>query len=472
MENFIGSFRQLSEEEEKYDAIYVNTPWNKLSTEKMSKLNIKSLMNENSLLYIWADTFTMSDAIHLIEKYGYTFKSVFQVCDIATYPSASDSKCVPNTQNEETNCEEDGEKGEKNNIVKRSKKKRCPPLTLPPYWVNSDFGGSRPTTEYLLMATRGSEEGCKLLIQPKSGTLPYQIINKPECGKKSRSVCKENINLDPEWVVDRPYEFLDTVLYHLKASTRVIELFGSSIRDNVDSLGPIIPGGFCPGYSKNYGISYSLNKVMRTMRKIHLQALSSVLLKMGQTKDHEKKISEFKKIGDSWSDILSSLSDMKSEILYDWGSDDPGLPVEWLRLLVIFFAKKNIIDFSLLRKRKKKRKTSSNFPRQCHGIAKPMIVSKVLSEFLELDENTKVSRTHTVKLLNKYVKDKDLQNPENRIEIIPDFALNKVLNPPPDFGPITYFKMCSLLGPHFPSSKRILVENGDSENDLKKHRSE
>ena len=136
----------------------------------------------------------------------------------------------------------------------------------------------------------------------------------------------------------------------------------------------------------------------------------------------KKKISEFKKIGDSWSDILSSLSDMKSEILYDWGSDDPGLPVEWLRLLVIFFAKKNIIDFSLLRKRKKKRKTSSNFPRQCHGIAKPMIVSKVLSEFLGLDENTKVSRTHTVKLLNKYVKDKGLQNPENRIEIIPDFA--------------------------------------------------
>jgi chromatin remodeling complex protein RSC6 len=467
MQNFISAFRQLSEDKEKYDAIYVNTPWNRLSTEKMSRLDIKSIMNDDSLLYIWADTFTMSDAIHLIEKYGYKFKSVFQVFDIATYPSEIDSKCVSKTQNEEPNCEEDVEKVEKNKIVKRSKKKRCPPLNLPNYWVNSDFGGSRPTTEYLLMATRGSDEACNLLIQSKSGTLPYQVINKPECGKKSRSVCKENINLDPTWVVDRPYGFLDTVLYHLKTSTRVIELFGSSIRDNVDSLGPIVPGGFCPGYSKNYGISCSLNKVMRTMRKIQLQVLSSVLLKMGQTKDLEQNRTEFKKIGDIWSTIIKSLSDMKSDILYDWGSDDPDLPVEWLRLLVIFFAKKNISDFSIMRKRKKKRKTSSNFNRQCHGIAKPMIVSNILSEFLGLDEDTKVSRTHTVKLLNKYVKDKNLQNPENRIEIIPDVALNKVLNPPADFGPITYFKMCSLLGPHFPSSKSAVVENSP-----KKHRIE
>ncbi|CAM9215352.1 unnamed protein product, partial [Ectocarpus sp. 12 AP-2014] len=72
------------------------------------------------------------------------------------------------------------------------------------------------------------------------------------------------------------------------------------------------------------------------------------------------------------------------------------------------------------RRKRKKRKTNKDSPRACHGIAKPVMVSKELTDFLGLEEGHMVSRTHTVKLLNNYVKANGLQNPAKKIEIVPD----------------------------------------------------
>ena len=477
MDNFISAVAQLkSSEDTKYDVLYVNTPWNKLSVEQMGKIDLSSLVKEEALMYMWADTYTIQSSIELFKLQGFKFDSVYQICDVATYPvvepklpkSAGDSEGSAASvaeillDGDESSAPVDTsetavDKAVVKTTVKRAKKQRCPPLTLPKYWKGvATKGSTRPTTEFLLLGRKGERDVLDKLMNDKAGTLPYQVVRKPELGKKSRSVPKKNINLDAEWVCDRPEEFLDTAIAHLKSSVKILEVFGSTLKKATDSIGPNVPGGFCPGYGSNTGLANCLNKVMRSMKKVQLQSLCSSLSKMAQADDADKatKVKEFKVVETSWTEIVKSLTDIKSPVSYDWSSEDPELPAEWLRLVVLSFAQKNMADFGDLRRRRKKRKTNKDSPRACHGIAKPVVVSKELTDFLGLEEGHEVSRTHTVKLLNNYVKAKGLQNPAKKIEIVPDEALLKLLRPPTDFGPITYFKMCSLLGPHFPKESQ------------------
>ena len=473
MDNFISAVTQLkASEDTKYDVLYVNTPWNKLSVEQMGKIDLSSLTKDEALMYMWADTYSIQASIALFRLQGFKFESVYQICDVATYaapePRAKPiaemmmgeqgDASSPPLETPET-LETPGasgttvDKAAAKPTVKRVKKLRCPPLALPKYWKDVTAKGStRPTTEFLLLGRKGDRDVLDKLTNEKAGTLPYQVVRKPELGKKSRSVPKKNINLDPEWVCDRPEEFLDTLMAHLKPSAKVLEVFGSTLKKTTDSIGPNVPGGFCPGYGSNTGLANCLNKVMRSLKKVQLQSLCSSLSKMAQAEDNDRdtKIKEFKAVEPIWTEIVASLADIKSPVSYDWSSEDAELPAEWLRIVVLAFAQKNTAEFGDLRRKRKKRKTNKDSPRACHGIAKPVVVSKELTDFLGLEEGHMVSRTHTVKLLNNYVKANGLQNPDKKIEIVPDEAMLKLLKPAADFGPITYFKMCSLLGPHFP----------------------
>ena len=484
MENFLTTFQQLKNSDgEKYDVLYMNTPWNRLSPSQMAKLSIKDLAKENALLFMGADSHNMADCIALVDHFGFTFESVYMICDIASYPppapSASKTKSSPKAP-ESVDPKEESNDGvqsppsestatEKKTPTRRAKKPRCPPLSPPKYWTSTDRGTSRGTTEYLLLAYRGDSSVLTTLSNERVGTLPYQIIRRPDLGKKSRSVPKKNVVLDPEWQIDRPEEFMENVLGHLKPGTKILEIFGSTVRDNVDALGPNIPGGFTPCYTSTEGITAALNKVMRSMRKVQLQTLVSSLTKMGQADDRASKVEEFKKLEDPWKVIKKALVDMKGDITYDWSSEDAMLPPEWLRLAVLFFATKNVQGFSENRRKKKKRVPSKGGAPGLHGIARPRRISPELTAFLGLAPGTKISRTSCVKKLNEYVKSRGLQNPARRIEIIPDPPLKKILNPP-EGAVITYFKMCSYLSPHYDSKYDVedgddVNQDGDKEND-------
>ena len=63
-------------------------------------------------------------------------------------------------------------------------------------------------------------------------------------------------------------------------------------------------------------------------------------------------------------------------------------------------------------KKKKKNKLS--------GFAVPSKITKKLADFLQVEEDTKISRTFVTKFICKYIKDNNLQNPENKKIIIPD----------------------------------------------------
>jgi chromatin remodeling complex protein RSC6 len=51
------------------------------------------------------------------------------------------------------------------------------------------------------------------------------------------------------------------------------------------------------------------------------------------------------------------------------------------------------------------------------------------SKFEEMDENMMISRPSTTKIINRYIKEKKLENPQNSQYIIPDDKLKKLLTP-------------------------------------------
>ena len=111
--------------------------------------------------------------------------------------------------------------------------------------------------------------------------------------------------------------------------------------------------------------------------------------------------------------------------------------------------------------RKKKAPSEDNIPRKPSGFAAPVIVSDELYTFLEpfgVKRGEPVARTDVTKYITLYIKDKDLQNPEHRREIIPDSTLSRILGPAQEHKDpsdeqspmiITYLKLQKYLSHHF-----------------------
>jgi upstream activation factor subunit UAF30 len=101
-------------------------------------------------------------------------------------------------------------------------------------------------------------------------------------------------------------------------------------------------------------------------------------------------------------------------------------------------------------------------PRKPSGFASPVIVSDDLYAFLSqfgVKKGDPIARTDVTRHITNYIKEKDLQNPEHRREIVPDAALKKLFGPaienkdPNDpKSPLvyTYLKLQRYLSAHFP----------------------
>jgi len=127
----------------------------------------------------------------------------------------------------------------------------------------------------------------------------------------------------------------------------------------------------------------------------------------------------------------------------------------------------NILKKEVLRERKedkkkiektknKKSKSEKKAKKEPSGFANASPISDDLSSFLGLPANSKVPRTEVTSKLYAYVKEKNLQNPENKKQIIPDEALLKLINPDPS-KPVTFFNIQAYIKHHF------LPNTGDSE---------
>lgn len=465
MDNARSMLPYLKNSSEKYDVLYVNTPWSKLDADTIAKVPVKDMSAENSALFMWVDSYSVDKGISLLNNWGFKFHSVYQVADVAQYPwmkkekkPASTSPAPPSDPTTASTTAPPTEsmdvadasapvaeepKDKVKTVRATNKKTRAPPITAPKWWVDSPETscGSRPSSEQLWLATKGD---VSLLFN--SGTLAYQVVNLPELGKKSRA--KKNMT-ELDWDVERPSVFLETVLGGLTPSRNVLNLFASSFHEKVDSWGPGLPGGFLHASSKNTGLVGEINKTMRAMKKTQLQTLSSKSMKYMATTDVAEKKSIMESMSDSWSPIETSVANLSMDIAYNMKTDS-GEPSEWFVSLVQVLASKNVTDFSSLRKKRKKRQGPVDPDRPRHGIACASKISKELAEFLKMDPDEKIARTAVVSKLNEYIAEKGLQNPDNKLQILLDEPLKKLLKPPPGFEPVTYFNLCKLFGAHFP----------------------
>ncbi len=100
---------------------------------------------------------------------------------------------------------------------------------------------------------------------------------------------------------------------------------------------------------------------------------------------------------------------------------------------------------------KKEQKTTSKSKRDrkpC-GFAVSAKVTPEMCEFMGREDGTLISRIEITKYLNLYIKEKGLENPENKQIIIPDEKLWKILGEEAREEKITHFTIQKYLNKHF-----------------------
>lgn len=100
---------------------------------------------------------------------------------------------------------------------------------------------------------------------------------------------------------------------------------------------------------------------------------------------------------------------------------------------------------------KKEQKTTSKSKRDrkpC-GFAVSAKVTPEMCEFMGRDDGTLISRIEITKYLNLYIKEKGLENPENKQIIVPDEKLWKILGEEAREEKITHFTIQKYLNKHF-----------------------
>lgn len=126
-------------------------------------------------------------------------------------------------------------------------------------------------------------------------------------------------------------------------------------------------------------------------------------------------------------------------------------------------------EVSKLSKNKRKKSPSSNLDadgnKKVSALQKPVAISNELCTFLGFQPDTEHCRQEVTCSINKYIKDNELQDPENRrfIKLTgSDAALKlKTLLRSPD-QPVTFFNIQRYLKPHYPLSEKEKKALGDA----------
>jgi upstream activation factor subunit UAF30 len=99
-----------------------------------------------------------------------------------------------------------------------------------------------------------------------------------------------------------------------------------------------------------------------------------------------------------------------------------------------------------------KQKKEFKGERKPHGFAVPSTVSDEICVFMGVAPGTNISRTDVTKRLTEYIKEKNLQNPKNRRQIIPDETFLNILGKEAKDEFLTHFTIQKYLNHHFTKS--------------------
>lgn len=107
-------------------------------------------------------------------------------------------------------------------------------------------------------------------------------------------------------------------------------------------------------------------------------------------------------------------------------------------------------------KQKRRRKPVDGSKASSSGFLKPVSISKEMSKFAGWQEDELKSRVDVTKSICNYIREKNLQNPEDKRQIVPDAKLKKLLNfsSSKDKKNITYYELQQFIQPHFPKKKK------------------
>ena len=115
------------------------------------------------------------------------------------------------------------------------------------------------------------------------------------------------------------------------------------------------------------------------------------------------------------------------------------------KIITKMYSRERAAAEKLEKKRSGARRSSDAKP---SGFAKPGYISPELCNFLGKPFGTEMARTDVTRYLTTYIKEKGLQNKENRKEIICDAALQGLLKPQKN-DVITYFNLQSYMKRHY-----------------------
>lgn len=121
------------------------------------------------------------------------------------------------------------------------------------------------------------------------------------------------------------------------------------------------------------------------------------------------------------------------------------------------FVQKEVTKLKSKGRRSPKKPVDPDAPRKENSLEKPVVITDELCEFLGLTKGEKHSRQTVTKTINQYVKDHDLQNPENRRFILLEsehgLKLKALLRDPDQ--PLTFFNIQRYLKPHYVKDETV-----------------
>lgn len=155
------------------------------------------------------------------------------------------------------------------------------------------------------------------------------------------------------------------------------------------------------------------------------------------TNELEKLPSTLVKLIKNLDSIRADLETQKKELIKT--NND----VKHAQNLLLRYAKKCV-------KQQEKEAAVAGEKTAARGFAMPTKVSDELCEFLGVEPGTPVSRTDTIVYINKYIKDRELQDPSNMQNIVLDDKLSRLFGGEAALiSTISFFKMQKYLSQHF-----------------------
>jgi chromatin remodeling complex protein RSC6 len=108
----------------------------------------------------------------------------------------------------------------------------------------------------------------------------------------------------------------------------------------------------------------------------------------------------------------------------------------------------------------KKVSKKKNVKKQLSGFAKASPISSGLADFLGLSHDSQIARTEVTSKVIAYVKEFNLQNPEDKKQIVPDAKLGALLQSGEDR--VTFFNLQTYLKKHFLPAVTVTTESAPS----------